>query len=214
MKASPEAETSSRGSFGIPENIKKAQEKFDSQKKPIRPDAVKPIPQEATQELAQQTEKEATDEIMDKQRSDAYSAINRIEERLGISVEKADIIDFVRKGRIEKREVQIIPGILSVGFRTLTGEEIQEVQQRIHDFQQSNSTTPTAVENESAFWNLTYGLSSYQGKDMTAMTDKSKVRDVLTKVGAHILDKMNSAFVDFNYIVRFKINDTEFVKKS
>lgn len=210
MRANPDAETKPQGSFGIPENIRKAQEKFESQKKPIKPDVSEP----AVVEAKEQSKEDAVEEVMQAQRKEAYASIVRMEERLGISVTKSDIIDFVRKGRIEKKDVQVIPGVLSVGFRTLTGDEIQDVQKRIFEFENSTSTTKTAVDNEAAFWNLAYGLSSYQGRDMTAVADKQKAKELLTKVGAHIIDKMNAAFVDFNYIVRFKINDPEFIKKS
>jgi hypothetical protein len=216
MKAQPDSEAPKQaGSFGIPENIRKAQENFEKGRKPISGQPIKPPQaQEQKEEAAEETMSQAAEEVIGQQRRDAYAAIKRIETNLGITIETSDIIDFVRKGRIEKKDVKIIPGALSVGFRTLNGDEIQEVQKKIFDYEQDNNTTKQAVENEAAFWNLAYGLSSYQGKDMTIQTDKSKVKKLLTSIGAHIIDKMSSAYIDFNYVVRFKINDPEFIKKS
>ena len=192
MKAMPGQEQKQTGSFG-----KLPQPKTDEKQEEIK--AVPP-------------KDEMADAVREEQKIEFNKILDGIQDKLGFTIEEADILDFVRKGKLVKK-VQIIPGILTATFQTLNGEETQKIQEKIHAFQNSNSTTTAGIGNDSAFWNLTYGLAEYQGKDLTAVTDKQKVKELLLKLGAHVVDKMNAAYLDFNFVIRSKMNDPELIKK-
>ena len=220
MQANPQ---NKQGSFGLPKGMQEAinakeQAKIDEEVK--RGPAGTPAPVMEAESASgpnadeiTKTEKARMEEETLKQSIKMKLAIEKAEERLGIQIVQQDLIDMVRKGRVVKNPVTIIKGFLTVGFQTLTGEDVQAIEEHMYKVRLKGDMTSQAIENEEVFWKLAYGIVSWQTKDTSAVKDKDKIREQLLKQGASVLDKTNRAYIDFKDLIDLKMGDPDFIKK-
>lgn len=216
MQATPHQKT---GSFGIPkamqENINaRENQKIDEAVKTAesQPNTQTVSPSSSVDDIAK-VEKDKFEEELVKQKVQLKLAVERIETNLGIKITQTDILDMVKKGRVTKNPVTIIKDALTVGFQTLTGEDVQAIENEMFETRKGGDKTAYAIENENVFWKLSYGLSSYQGKDTSAVKDKSKIKSQLTKLSASVLERMNKAYNDYTNLINLNMEDTDFLKK-
>ena len=224
----------SRGSFGIPEQVKRQMET-------TRPPVQEPkqslasgahsadvSAQGAAQEQAHQSqksdvvgasasadaEKKATDN------SDIETVKKFYEGRLGIKITEKDVRDAIFKGKLIKEGVVAIPGVLHVTFQSLTGQEYAEVERKVADFRVSQRTTEGGEANEIALRVLSYGwiksaevdAGEVKGwKSMGATPDEryANINGMLAKA----LQEITDAWKAFDLLVSLAFREQHLIKK-
>jgi hypothetical protein len=215
----------SRGSFGIPEGLKKELEDARKNPPPQAPTHPKAPPAPAAVEVKQAAPSPAVGEApapqdlanreptKEEQADDLRQLRAKIEDSLGAAIDDKDIQDYVFRGRLTKT-VTILPGILEGTFQTLTPTEIQAIDEGVADFQARGKFTSEGVVNERAILTLSYSWVAAAGKPLATGNDNKKREEKIRKMGAITVDSATRAFNELNLLLRVVFGEKQFQKKS
>jgi len=208
----------SQSSFGIPDHVKEAGEKFrqareDAQAKAedaLKADPVYDEGYTTEPEVENQQEPpEATEEVAASS-DPLVDGANPVEilEKMGVFLEDEDYHKIVFRGFLEK-DVIVVPAFkkarqLSVTFKTLSGQEYDYVDELVAEDLRDMRMTQQGYDTRRSMWVLTFGVSKMDGKPICqpamSVTTKGKQvdakatarrkRDVLGLMHPAILSKM------------------------
>jgi hypothetical protein len=216
-----------KGSFGIPEGIKK---QIEQQKN------APPVPQDGGVEarIAPQVPNQgqtspaapeavaaaaaATKEFEERKAKDRAQMLeikSAYEENLGIKIDEEDVRDYIFKGRVAK-EVTIIPGYMKGTLQTLTTKESGTIDEQMAKVQLSMKLTPQGYDNERAIYTLSYAWTHAQNKNEMRMlgTKPEEREETIRGMGGHTVDLACEANVQLNWLLKYAMREKGFLKKS
>jgi len=222
------------GSFGIPPQMKAAEEKFreerakgqdpveeagESAEFDFEPEATKPgILEPAANSIASQNPQTPTEALR----------------RIGVELDDEDFQKLFFRGFIEK-EVNIFPGrggqkSFTITFKTLTGQEYDEVDELLADDIQGVKMTNDGYATRRNMWTLAFAVSQLAGKPVCKPVMKAsssgevvdtketakKRRDVLSRLSGSVISKMMRTFGVFSVAVSDLVEspESDLLKKS
>lgn len=223
-----------RGSFGVPEQMKKdleaarmraAQTQAQATSEPPKPPEEPVDPRwQPPPEAPSQIEEKVTLKAPEEKSSDQLSADDletmylkqreELEKSLDTKITEEDVKEYVFKGRLAK-DIEVLPGIIRCVFQTLSAEDVQEIDRQVADIaEQNKKATPDGLENERAMLNLAYSWVSAAGKPLAANSDPAKRRATIRRMGAHLVDAAIKSLREYNLLLRLVMREKQFLKKS
>lgn len=204
-----------KGSFGIPENVKQQMETARAR----APEAAKAP--EAVQARSA-PEVEAPEQEKKSSGQDQLEELKKVyETTYKIQLTEDDVRDYIFKGRLIKKDVEIAPGYLKGTFYSHTPAEYAEVDKHMAAFMKAGDFTSEGASNEKAIVVLSYSwrdaapiegdvVGSYRSLGATPQ-DRRKA---ICEMGAHIIDLASEANTALNFLLKYALREKGFVKKS
>ena len=220
------------GSFGIPPQMKEAEEKFQEEK--ARQASARPG---ASVDDASSFEFNADFEAPPVQAQEAAPeeiTPASVLKKIGITLEEEDFQKIFFKGFIEK-EISLFPGSSAqkpflVTIKTLTGQEYDEVDELLADDIQDVKMTNDGYATRRNMWTLCFAVTHLAGKPVCKPVLKQatsgeaidlketakKRRDVLSRMSGSVISKLMRTYATFSVAVNELIENPEsdLLKKS
>lgn len=210
-------------SFGIPPQMKAAEEKF-------REERTKPSDESASEAdfdfSPSDTDPPAETPVRTSQPSDPSTPEEALKQ-IGIELDDEDFQKLFFRGFIEK-EVKLFSGRggqkdFTVTFKTLTGQEYDEVDELLADDIQATKMTNDGYATRRNMWTLAFAVSHLAGKPVCKPVMKTtasgevvdlketakKRRDVLCRLSGGVISKMMRTFGIFSVSVNDLIETPE-----
>lgn len=218
-----------RGSFGIPEAMKKQLEASQQRQAPKPGETA--VPKESAPAQTDEAQQKATEGQASAEQASAASAEEQKqkdvdtlrlfwEERLGIQITEKDIRDYIFKGRLIKDGIEAVPGYMRATFQSLNPEELGLVDQRMAEFRETVKFTPDGLTNENALQVLSHGwLKAVEVEDGVAKTAKllgNTAEDrykTIQKISALAVQEVIEAWDGFNVLVKIALREKRLLKK-
>ena len=214
-----------RGSFGIPEHLKK---QLESQQRP----ATGAAPQEgepteadiaATQAQAQAPEvAKVTQPDPEAEKQNEIDTLRDFwQKRLGVTITERDIRDYIFKGRLIKDNIEVVPGYMKASFQSLNPEELGIIDEKMAQFREDKKFTPDGLTNENALQVLSYGwVKAVEVEDGTVKSAKSLGNTpedrykTIQKISALAVQEVIEAWDGFNVLLKIALREKRLLKKS
>jgi len=210
-----------QGSFGLTPEMREQINSHQERKERL-------VPEEPTPEVTPEVDAEV------KPTSDEPTP-QEVLEKMGVVLEDDDYFKIVFKGFLEK-DVVVVPSLggktrpMIATFRTLTGKEIDIVDELVAEEVQSVKMTTDGYHTRRSMWILSYGVVNLMGKpvcnnvlynkdDPSKVNNKATIklrRSVLSALNPAVLDKMMNIHKDFTAAVNAIVTDSngDSLKKS
>lgn len=197
-----------RGSFAKPPQLAKSIEEHEV-KRGMQEDSPKEDPTVKAGDAAETAEQVAEREASDL-RAKTLQWRKEIETSLNIEVTEANIRDYVFKGTLSK-EVTIVPGILKGTLRTITGAELQAIDEKMAKVRDLGKFTPKGLENEEAIFTLSCSWTHADGRELGKTPEDREVK--IRQMGMLVLEQASTARTNFDTLIRLIIRDQQLLKK-
>jgi hypothetical protein len=211
-----------QGSFGIPEQMRKAMEqqkqshltpKSEEPASAAKEDS-NPVPVPAD---ISGDEKKEDDELS----KDLQALRKTWEDRLQITITSKDIRDYIFRGRLVKDSILAIPGFMKVTLQSLNPEELAHIDQRMAAFRDTSKWTQSGLDNENALNVLSYAwLKSVEiddgGADKPAKPMGSTPEERLAtirKIQALAVQEVIEAWDGFQILIKIALREKRLLKK-
>lgn len=214
----------SRGSFGIPDHLKKQmEESVRTQPRKEEPRPAPPIPEPAPEPKAEVAEPlsdpSADSEDEDKklkarERRQLLRTRDFWEDELEVKLTADDIRQYIFKGRLIK-DVTVVAAedvSLKVTLQTNTPADMNEIDERVASFRDKGKFTPDGLSNEYALWVLAYGWVKAEGRSLGA-TPEERYKNI-SQMGGELVNQVRDAWNGLNFLLRFKLKEKSLLKKS
>ena len=215
----------SKGSFGIPEHMKRQLEQPVKQKTEREYMAVSDpaqaaqpsvaVPGAAPEVPATPAEEKTRDE------QDLNSLRTMWEKRLETRVSEKDLRDYVFKGKLIKDGVEVIPKMMRVTFQSVTPAELSEIDQKMAVFREENKWTTDGLSNENAVRVLSYGwIKTVEvGEDEIPKAPRSMGNTpeerykVISAIPALAVQEVIEAWEGYNTLLKIALREKRLLKK-
>jgi hypothetical protein len=203
-----------RGSFGVPEHIKKQLEQSARPK----PEVVASPPQpEVAPPTAVITPEQKED---DKKQMDLAALREHWEKRLSIKLTEKDIHNYIFKGKLIKEDIEIIPDVMKVVFQSVTAAELAEIDQSMAEFREGHKWTTDGLSNENALRVLSYGwIKTVEIEDGVAKPARlmgnthSDRYKTISQISALAVQEVIEAWDVFNILIKIALREKRILKK-
>ena len=205
-----------KGSFGIPEQLKKQMAAANAVAAEQRPDAQPEdkVASPQTEPVAAAAEEKSEDQ------KDIETLKKYWEGRLAIQITEKDVRDSIFKGRLLKDGVDAVTGFMKVTFQSLTVEEYNQIDQKLAEFRASSRHTEEGAANEMALRVLSFGwvraaeVEDGQAKTYRALgnTPEERYGNIL-KMSAGTIQEVIEAWKGFEILVRLATRERRLLKK-
>ena len=217
-----------RGSFGIPEHMKKQLE-AQQRTAPKGAESEEASAEEFTQAAqaaaeAPKAEQDAT-QTPPASENDKQKDIDTLrafwEDRLGIKITERDIRDYIFKGRLIKDNIEAVPGYMKATFQSMNPEELGAVDQKMAEFRENKKFTPDGLTNENALQVLSYGWikaaeieeDSVKSAKSLGNTPEERYKTI-QKISALAVQEVIEAWDGFNVLLKIALREKRLLKKS
>lgn len=146
--------SATKGSFGIPEELKEAQER------------------QRTKTESAKEQSPVTEEVQLKQEDLSKEAKEQtptaILKKMGADFNDEDFQALIFKG-IYEAEIDVVPNRLRAKFKTLIGDEYDEIDEIIANEIKDIPMTNDGLKTRTAMWVISYGVTSLAGKPLSKL---------------------------------------------
>jgi hypothetical protein len=194
----------SKGSFGIPDAVKKQIEEVRAQKAGVQPkvDSTEPVTPQAEPEQNPEDTKLAL-------------AKKEWENHIESSITEDDIQNYIFKGRLIKENIYIASfGAVKLRgtFVTLTPNDTLELESKLNEFRSSEKFNSDALEHMRTLRILSYSWVKANGTSIGDTSDERFKR--ISDMGAHVVDAAAESWRNLNFLLKLALKEDKLIKKS
>lgn len=220
-----------QGSFGMPKHLQKqvinraqarkpsAPEEADLLEETAKPaDTITDAPITAKSEqtadiVPDKVEPKADPEKKEKELMAARERLKKnYEKHLEIVITEEDIKNYIFRGRMVKKDVTILTGVLKGTFRTHTPREIDEIDQQLAEVRNAGKNTVDGIANQEALRVLSYVWMEADGRSLGDTPEKRL--ETIKDMGSQVADRASDAWNGINFLLNYALNEKAFLKKS
>jgi hypothetical protein len=173
---------------------------------------------EVQKQLDQKPEEESQE---DRDRKKLAEIKASIEKRLSMSFSEDDLSEYILKGSVSK-QLDIVPGVLRGVFKTLSTDELQDIEERMREITAREKLTSSGLENERAILLLSKAWLGIQQKKRSEAWGGSprsfgKTAEergtAVRKMGAMVIQYASDAWTNFNTLLKIAFEEDSTLKK-